>query len=112
MSKLADAIELLSLGSVPQTSLLRVGGGVKAIDNRHGHMWEMVVRLGTRIVLPPVSDVDELHRARRHLCENIVEYAFGEFRTPLLELRSKLYENGDVENADRVSEILAMMFRS
>lgn len=112
MSKLADAIELLSLGSVPQTSLLRVGGGVKAIDNRHGHAWELIVRLGTRIVLPSVSDADELHRARRHLCENIVEYAFGEFRTPLLVLRSKLYENGDVENADRVSEILAMMFRS
>lgn len=110
MSKLADAIELLSIGSVPQTSLLRVSGGVRSIE--HGHAWELVVRLGTRIVTPSVSDADALHRARRHLRENVNEYVFSEFRTPLLTLRAKLYENGDIENADRVSAILDTMFRS
>ncbi len=46
------------------------------------------------------------------MCENMNEYVFGEFRTPLLALLAKLYENGDIENADRVSAILNTMFRS
>ena len=111
MSKLADAVELLSLGSTPQHGLVRIGGGMKPVQ--YGHEWELVVRLGTRLRLPQTGDcVEVMHRARRNLCENINEYVFGEFRTPLLTLRAKLYENGDIENADRVSAILDTMFRS
>ena len=109
MSRLSEAVELLSLGSIPQTSLLRVGGGIRPLE--HGHAWELLVRLGTRITLPS-TDADALHRARRAMCENMNEYVFGEFRTPLLALLAKLYENGDIENADRVSAILNTMFRS
>ena len=109
MSRLSDAVELLSLGAIPQHPLLHIGGWVRSVE--HGHAWELVVRLGTRITLPS-TDADALHRARRAMCENMNEYVFGEFRTPLLALRAKLYENGDIENADRVSAILNTMFRS
>ena len=109
MSRLSDAVELLSLGATPQHPLLCIGGGIRSIE--YGHAWELFARLGTRITLPS-TDADALHRARRAMCENLNEYVFGEFRTPLLALRAKLYENGDIENADCVSAILDTMFRS
>ena len=41
MSRIADAVELLSLGVTPQSGLVRVGGGMKAVQ--YGHEWELVV---------------------------------------------------------------------
>ena len=112
MSKLSDAVEAISLRRRPLPDLIYADGEIRSDSGIRTEYWEMAVRLGAQIKLPAPTTPGELEHVRLCLCENIVEYVFGEFRTPLLTLRAKLYENGDVANADRVSAILNTMFKS
>ena len=111
MSRLSEAIEQISCNRAPRYSpLVDVGGRTEYLDRNVTDYWRLGVRLETTVALPHVTNQTVLEAVKRELSANLVEYAFGEFREPLLALRKHLYEQGDVEGATQVTAILGNMF--
>ena len=109
-SRLYKTVEMLSLGTVPKTDAIGVRGGLRASKGQVCEYWELRAVLGSRVTIPLRADPAILERIKRELRENVTQYVFGEFREPLHILRANLYENGDLDNAARVSAILDTMF--
>ena len=111
MSRISNAVENISLGRPTYPSpLINVAGKIENVDKGSYEAWRLQLRLGVDIALPLRANTRVLEQVRSDLCCNIVEYVFGEFKQPLLALRKRFYELGDVEGAAQLTTLIEDMF--
>ena len=113
MSRLNEALEMLSLGRAPAPSeLVDVVGRIECLANGYAprEMWRFSARLSVDTVLPRDTDTKILDLVRRDMVQQISQYVFGEFYEPLMCLRKRAYEAGDSKMVNGVNEIIDKMF--
>ena len=80
-----------------------------------GSTYKLKVALGVDVTLSDeLLEYDQgvaVNMALEHVRHQIANQVFGEFRQPLLDLRTRLAQQGDFKCANMVADILDTMFK-
>ena len=80
-----------------------------------GSIYRLKVALGVDVIISDElleHDPDAAVRmALEHVRHQVANHVFGEFRQPLLDLRTRFAQQSDYKGADMVADILDTMFK-
>ena len=114
MSKLAHALQFNQAGRIPKQSLDFLDAEFSTGNLAYDKEYKLTARLQARAVLTQEalddSAFDIIEKTKQHLQRSIIEEVFGEFRSPMHELRKALYDQDCYQATEILNKLHDQMF--